>query len=57
MGVQKQSAEDVPQWHTGCSELKATSSAGSRKTLAYPTPFDYLEELELEALPLSLIHI
>lgn len=47
-GVQNESPQGVPHWYTDDFELRAVLASGSRET--FVPPFNYLEELELEAL-------
>lgn len=56
-GVQNESPHDVPQWCANCFELKTTLAQAQEKLLfPYPPPpLSYLEEFQLEALPIRVI--
>lgn len=45
VGFRNEPPQDVPQWHAGYFDLKATDPAGSRETLL--PCFNVLEEFEL----------
>ena len=51
VGIQNKSPQDAPLWYADCFKLKGTLASGLRETSA--PLFSYLEELELEALPIT----